>query len=99
MSIKPTAPQLLMLSAAAQREDRCIAAPPNLKLSAARKIATKLITAGLAKEAKAKGGAVIWRRDEVTGQTYSLKLTAAGQKAGAIEEKVEAISRSPRSSA
>ena len=86
MSIKLTDTQLLMLSAAAQREDRCIAAPPNLKGAAAQKIATKLVAAGLAKEIKAKTGAHVWRRDDATGQAYALKLTAAGLKAIAVEE-------------
>jgi hypothetical protein len=45
MSIKLTDTQLLTLSAAAQREDRCIAAPPNLKGAAAQKFA-KLVAAG-----------------------------------------------------
>jgi len=52
MSIKLTDTQLVMLSAAARREDRCIAAPASLKGAAAQKIATKLVTAGLAKEVK-----------------------------------------------
>ena len=86
MSIKLTDTQLVMLSAAAQREDRCIAAPANLKIGAAQKIAAKLIAAGLAKEIKAKAGAVVWRRDEETGQAYALKTTAAGVAAIAVEE-------------
>jgi hypothetical protein len=43
MSIKLSDTQLLMLSAAAQREDRCIAAPPNLKGAASQKVAAKLV--------------------------------------------------------
>ena len=86
MSIKLTDTQLVMLSAAAQREDRCIAAPANLKIGAAQKIAAKLIAAGYAKEIKAKAGAVVWRRDEETGQAYALKTTAAGMAAIAVEE-------------
>jgi hypothetical protein len=46
--------QLLILSAAAQREDRILAMPPKLKGGAAQKVAAKLIAAGLAKEIKAK---------------------------------------------
>ena len=38
------------------------------------------------KEIRAKGGAPIWRRDEQTGHTYALKLTAAGVKAIAVDE-------------
>jgi hypothetical protein len=86
MSIKLTDTQLLMLSVAAQRQDRCIAAPPSLKGAAARKIATKLVAEGLAEEVKAKRGAQVWRRDDATGQAYALKLTAAGLNAVAVEE-------------
>jgi len=86
MSIKLTDTQLLMLSAAAQREDRCIAAPPSLKGSAAQKIATKLVAAGLAKETKAKPGAHVWRRDDATGLAYALKVTPAGLMTIAIED-------------
>lgn len=90
MSIKLTDTQLVMLSAAAQREDRCIVAPPSLKGAAAQKIATKLVAAGLAKEIKAKPGGHVWRRDDATGKAYALKLTAAGLKAIAAED-AEAI--------
>ena len=86
MSIKLTDTQLLMLSVAAQRQDRCIAASPSLKGAAARKIATKLVAAGLAEEVKAKRGAQVWRRDDAAGQVYALKLTAAGLNAVAVEE-------------
>ena len=56
MSIKFTDTQLLLMSAAAQREDRCLVASPTLKGGAAQKVASKLISAGLAKEVKAKSG-------------------------------------------
>ena len=46
----------------------------------------KLLEAGLVKEIRAKGDAPIWRRDEETGQTYKLKLTAAGAKAVALDD-------------
>src|SRR3984957_17891342 len=83
MSIKLTDTQIVMLSAAALRDDRCLLAPQTLKGSAAQKLATKLIGAGLAKEIKAKPGAPVWRRDEQGGQSYALKLTAAGTLATA----------------
>lgn len=83
MSIKLTDTQLVMLSAAAQREDQCIEPPPSLK---GQKITTKLVSAGLAKETKAKQGAHVWRRDEATGLSYALKVTAAGLKAIAVED-------------
>jgi hypothetical protein len=34
----------------------------------------------------AKAGAPIWRRDDESGETYALKLTAAGAKAIAVDE-------------
>jgi len=86
MSIKLTDTQLLMLSAAARRNDRCLVAAPNVKAGAAQKIAGKLIASGLVKEIKAKPGAPVWRRDDEAGQSYALKLTAAGAKAIAVDE-------------
>jgi hypothetical protein len=89
MSIKLSDTQLVMLSAGAQREDRCLVAPPTLKGGAAQKVATKLISAGFVEEIEAKAGAPIWRRDNETGQAYALKLTAAGAKAIGIDESAE----------
>jgi hypothetical protein len=43
-----------LASAAAQRDDRCLLAPRNLKGGAAQKVTTKLIDGGLVKEIKAK---------------------------------------------
>ena len=85
MSIKLSDTQLVTLSAAAQRDDRCLTPPEKLKGGAAHKVATKLIAAGLVKEVKAKAGAPVWRRDEQNGQSYALKLTAAGAKAIAVD--------------
>ncbi len=83
---KLTDTQLAILSAASQREDRCLIAPKNLKGGAAQKVAAKLLAAGLAREIKARTGMALWRRDEEAGQAYSLKLTAAGLKAIAADE-------------
>jgi Protein of unknown function (DUF3489) len=87
MSIKLTDTQLMMLSAAAQRNDRYLVAAPNLKVAAAQKIASKLIDAGLVREIRAKMGAPVWRRDDDAGLSYALRLTAAG--AIAIDESSE----------
>ena len=38
------------------------------------------------KEIRARAGAPIWRRDGETGQTFALKLTAAGAKAITVED-------------
>ena len=74
MTIRLTDMQLLTLSAAAQRDDRCIAAPPKLKGAAALKFATRLVAAGVVKEVKAKPGSHVWRRDDATGQAYALRV-------------------------
>jgi hypothetical protein len=66
--------------------DRCLVPAPKLKRAAAQKIAGKMIAAGLVKEIKAKAGAPVWRRDDVAGSSYGLKLTAAGAKAIALDE-------------
>ena len=49
MFLKLTDTQLMMLSAAAQRNDHCLVAAPNVKAAEAQKIAAKLIASGLVK--------------------------------------------------
>jgi Protein of unknown function (DUF3489) len=78
--------QLVLLSAAAQRNDHCLTSTPKLKGGAARNVAEKLIAAGLVEEIKAKAGTPIWRRDEETAQSFALRLTAAGLKAIAVDD-------------
>jgi Protein of unknown function (DUF3489) len=86
MSIKFNDTQLVLLSAASQRDDRCLIPPTAPKRGQAQRAVAKLLEAGLVKEIRAKAGAPIWRGDEETGHTYALKLTAAGAKAIAIDE-------------
>ena len=64
MTIKLTDAQLVMMSAAAQREDRCLAAPERLKGAAVSKVSARLVKLGLAREIRAKPGTPVWRRDE-----------------------------------
>jgi hypothetical protein len=52
-----------------------------LKGAVKQKVASKLLAAGLAREVKTKMGMAVWRRDEGVGETYSLKLAAAGVRA------------------
>jgi hypothetical protein len=89
MSIKLTETQLVLLGAAAQRKDLCLVAPPTLKGATAQKVASKLVSAGLVKEVKAKASGPIWRRDAESGASYALKLTAAGAKAIAVDDGPE----------
>jgi hypothetical protein len=91
MSIKFPDTQLVMLSAAAQRDDRSFTAPEKLKGGAADKVARKLIAARLVKEVKAKAGTPIWRRrDAHNAPSYALKPTAAGFKAIAMTQDDDA---------
>jgi hypothetical protein len=86
MSIKFNDTQLVLLSAASQRDDHCLVPATDPKRSQAPRAVAKLFEAGLVKEIRAKAGAPIWRPDEGTGQTYALKLTAAGAKAIAVNK-------------
>ena len=86
MTVKLTDAQLVMMSAAGQRKDRCLSAPATIKGAALTKVGVKLAKLGLAREIEAKPGAPIWRRDDA-GQGYALKLTAAGLKAIAVDQE------------
>jgi Protein of unknown function (DUF3489) len=86
MSIKFNDTQLVLLSAASQRDDHCLVQPTGPKRGRAQKAIVKLLEAGIVKEIRARAGAPIWRRDEEKGQTYALKLTAAGVKTIAVDE-------------
>ena len=97
MNFKLTTTQRNMLSVAAQREDRCLKPSPDLKGASARKFATGLIDAGLAREIRAKDGMPVWRHDKGTGHNYSLKLTASGIKLASNDAGVIELSQGIRS--
>jgi CheY-like chemotaxis protein/two-component sensor histidine kinase len=78
MSVKLTDAQLVMLSAAAQREDLCLTAPEKLKGKILTKVGEKLVKLGLVREVRAKVGMPIWRRDDAG--RYAVKLSSAGLK-------------------
>jgi hypothetical protein len=84
---KLTDMQSSILSEASQRKDRCLIPPKTLKAAAMQKVAAKLLKAGLVREIKAKAGLEAWRRDDETGEAYVLKLTDAGLKAIAADER------------
>jgi hypothetical protein len=85
MTIKLTDTQLVLMSAAAQREDRCLTRPEKLKVAAVAKLTAKLAVPGLAREIKAKPGMPIWRRDEEQ-RPFALKLTPNGLNAIALDD-------------
>jgi Protein of unknown function (DUF3489) len=72
--------QLVILSAASQRDDRGVELPANVKGEAARKAADKLIRAGLLEEVRAAGSFPVWRRDDRNGP-MALRITEQGLEA------------------
>jgi hypothetical protein len=66
---------------AAQRNDRCLAPPRGFKGVVALKAVERLLGAGYVREVKGKAGAAVWRRDEIAGQDFCLKLTPSGSRA------------------
>jgi Protein of unknown function (DUF3489) len=89
MTVKLTDAQLVVLSAAAQREDICLTAPARMKGAVLTKVSEKLVKLGLVREVRARAGMPVWRRDD-GGQSYALKLTAAGLKTIAVGDGSEA---------
>jgi hypothetical protein len=85
MSVKLTDAQLMMLSAASRREDLCLTAPEKRKGAILTKVSEKLVKLGLVREVRAKAGMPVWRGDDA-GQSYALKLTAAGLRAIAVDD-------------
>ena len=59
---KLTDTQLIILSAASQRDDRGVELPATVKDEAARRAVDKLIGAGLLEEVRAGGSLPVWRR-------------------------------------
>ena len=81
--------QLIILSAASQRDDRGVELPANVKGEAARKVVDKLIRAGLLEEVRAGGSLPVWRRDDDSGP-MALRITKTGLEAIAVEDEAAA---------
>jgi hypothetical protein len=81
--------QLIILSAASQRDDRGVELPANVKGEAARKVVDKLIRAGLLEEVRAAGSLPVWRRDDDSGP-MALRITKSGLEAIDVEDEAVA---------
>ena len=81
--------QLIILSAASQRDDRGVELPANIKGEAARKAVDKLIRAGLLEEVRATGSLPVWRRDDESGP-MALRITKNGLDAIDVENEAVA---------
>jgi hypothetical protein len=82
MSLTDT--QLVLLSAAAQREEGLITMPERLKGAAAKAVVSKLLTQSLVEEVAVGRDAPSWCTDE-EGTAFGLKITPAGLAAIGIE--------------
>jgi hypothetical protein len=83
-SVKLTDTQLVLLSAASQRDDRALERPSNLAGGAAGKVVAKLLTEGLIEEIPSRG-LPVWRRDE--DGPRSLRITKKGLAAIRVEDE------------
>lgn len=90
---KLTDSQLIVLSAAAARDDRLAVVPAKMNKAGAAKVGTSLVARKLMREVKAKPGMPVWRHDE-DGRPISLMITKAGQKAiGVVDAAPAATAR------
>ena len=83
--MKLTDTQLVVLSAASQREDSAIELAPNLKGAAARKVIGKLLSDGLIEELPARGSLPVWRRGADKGP-LALRITKRGIAAIQVDQ-------------
>jgi Protein of unknown function (DUF3489) len=74
--VKLTNTQLVLLSAASQRDDRVLERPPSLVGGAAGKVVARLLTEGLIEEIPSRGSLHVWRRNESGAR--SLRITKKG---------------------
>lgn len=102
MSAKPSSGfkltdlQLVVLSAASQRDDLIITIPEKLKGGAASTFVKTLIERGLADEKIAGFGQPAWRRDHERGEGFVLVMTSAAMVAlGLEEEEISSINVDP----
>jgi hypothetical protein len=83
--MKLTDTQLVLLSAASQRDDCAIEIAPKLKGGAAHNVVGKLLSEGLVEEIHAGGSLPVWRRDDAHGP-LALRITKRGLAAIGVGE-------------
>lgn len=94
-NLKLTDTQLVLLSAAAQRDDLLITVPDTLKASAVKTAVGKLLSQGLLEEVGVRSSEPAFRRDD-RDQPVGLKLTRAGLAAIGLDADTEhAVSEEP----
>jgi Protein of unknown function (DUF3489) len=93
-SMKLTDTQLVLLSAASQRDDRALERPSNLTGGVAGKVAAKLLAEGLVEEIQSRGSLPAWRRDGENAHT--LRITKRGLRAIRVEDEATAADELPK---
>jgi len=83
---------LVLLSAAAKRDNHALELPADMEPAAAEKLVSKLAGAGLIEEIEATGELPVWRRVDDT--SFALRITDEGLNAIGVDEGV-ATSASP----
>jgi hypothetical protein len=84
-SVKLTNTQLVLLSAASQRDDRALERPANLPGGAAGKVVAKLLAQGFVEQVQSRGSLPVWRRDGDGAR--SLRITKKGLQAIRVEDE------------
>jgi hypothetical protein len=82
---KLTDTQLIVLSAAAARDDGVAVVAKKMNRAAASKFGANLVTRKLMREVRSKPGMPVWRKGE-DGRPISLMITRAGRDAIGVEE-------------
>jgi len=91
---KLTDTQLIVLSAAAARDDGIAMIPAKMNKAAASKVGSSLVARKLMREARSKSGMPIWRVNK-DDRPISLVITRAGRDAIGVDE--DAAADAPRS--
>jgi hypothetical protein len=91
--VKLTNTQLVLLSAASQRDDRVLERPPSLVGGAAGKVVARLLTEGLIEEIPSRGSLHVWRRNE-TGASPRRAFRPSGARTRRSRERLMSRERS-----
>ena len=92
--MKLTDTQLVLLSAASQRDDRALERPPKLTGGAAGKVVAKLIAEGLVEQIQSRGSLPVWRRDG--DDAHTLRITKKGLQAIRVDDEATAADELPK---
>ena len=91
---KLTDTQLIVLSAAAARDDGVAVVAANMNRATASKVGASLVTRKLMREVRSKPGMPVWREGE-DGRPISLMITRAGRDAIGAGEAATAVAPRP----